>query len=81
MPRIGKRGVNPGGSLSTQEVAKVLGVSHPTLLKLMKKKYIPEPQSKGRVRYWNGSDVRHARLVIEELASKGEIRLARGGHG
>jgi excisionase family DNA binding protein len=81
MPRLGKKGVNPGGTLSTQEVAKVLGVSHPTLLKLMKAKKIPEPQVRGRVRYWNSSDVRHARVVLDELSAKGEIRLSRGGHG
>jgi hypothetical protein len=44
MAKLGKRGVNPGGILSTQEVATVLGISHPTLLKLLKSKQIPEPQ-------------------------------------
>jgi excisionase family DNA binding protein len=81
MPRLGKKGVNPGGTLSTQEVARVLGVSHPTLLKLMKTKRIPEPQVRGRVRYWSSSDVRHARVVLDEMSAKGEIRLARGAHG
>jgi excisionase family DNA binding protein len=80
MPRIGKKGVNPGGTLSTHEVARVLDVSHPTLLKLMKNKRIPEPQTKGRVRYWSSSDVRHAQVVLEELLARGEIRLSRGGH-
>jgi hypothetical protein len=36
MPRLGKRGVNPGGILSTHEVATILGLSHPTLLRLLK---------------------------------------------
>ncbi len=80
MPRLGKKGVNPGGTLSTQEVARVLGVSHPTLLKLMKSKKIPEPQMRGSVRYWNSSDVKHARVVLDELAARGEIRLSRGAH-
>ena len=47
MPRQGKQGINPGGNLSTQEVATILGLSHPTLLKLLKEKKIPEPQVQG----------------------------------
>lgn len=75
MPRSGKKGLNPGGTLSTQEVATVLGLSHPTLLKLLKENKIPEPQKVGRTRYWNSSDVKHAQLVIEQLQSAGELRL------
>ena len=81
MPRVGKKGTNPGGTLSTQEAARVLGVSPPTLLKLMRIKRIPEPQVFRRVRYWNNSDLRHARMVLEEMAARGEIRLPRGGRG
>jgi excisionase family DNA binding protein len=77
MPRQGKRGMNPGGSLSTQEVATILGLSHPTLLKLLKKKKIPEPQVQGNSRHWSSSDVKHAQLVIQQLQSTGELR-ARG---
>jgi excisionase family DNA binding protein len=72
MGKLGKRGVNPGGILSTQEVATVLQISHPTLLRLLKEKKIPEPQRVSGVRYWNRSDVRQAMLAVEELkAQKG----------
>jgi len=74
MSRIGKKGSNPGGSLSTHEAATVLGVSHPTLLKLLKTKKIPEPQLQGKMRQWNSSDIRHAQLVVQELQSSGELR-------
>jgi len=77
MARQGKRGSNPGGSLSTQEVATILGLSHPTLLKLLKEKKIPEPQVQGNARQWNSSDVRHAQLVVRQLQSSGALR-ARG---
>jgi excisionase family DNA binding protein len=72
---MGKKGVNPGGTLSTQEVAQVLGLSHPTLLKLLKERKIPEPQRTGRTRHWNNSDVRHAQLVVRQLQSSGELRV------
>jgi excisionase family DNA binding protein len=75
MARAGRRGVNPGGSLSTQEVATVLGVSHPTLLKLLKQKKIPEPQMHGKMRLWNSADVRHAQVVIRKLHEDGDLRL------
>jgi excisionase family DNA binding protein len=75
MSRLGKRGLNPGGTLSTTEVATVLGLSTPTLLKLLKQNKIPEPQKLGRTRYWNSSDVKHAQLVIQELHGTGELRL------
>jgi excisionase family DNA binding protein len=74
MPRSGKRGSNPGGCLSTQEVATVLGLSHPTLLKLLKQNKIPEPQVQGNARQWTSSDVRHAQLVIQELQTSGQLR-------
>ncbi len=74
MPRTGKRGSNPGGSLSTQEVATILGLSHPTLLKLLKQKKIPEPQVHGNARQWNSSDVRHAQLVVQQLQDSGQLR-------
>ena len=77
MPRPGKKGSNPGGSLSTQEVATILGLSHPTLLKLLKEKKIPEPQVHGNARQWNSSDVKHAQLVVQQLQSTGALR-ARG---
>jgi len=60
--------------LSTQEVATVLGVSHPTLLKLLRGRRIPEPQVQGNARQWSGADVRHAQLVIETLRQSGELR-------
>jgi excisionase family DNA binding protein len=75
MPRSGKKGLNPGGTLSTQEVATVLGVSHPTLLKLLKENKIPEPQKVGRTRHWNSSDVKHAQIVVETLHASGELRV------
>jgi excisionase family DNA binding protein len=78
MARHGKRGSNPGGTLSTQEVATILRLSHPTLLKLLKTKKIPEPQVRGNARLWNSSDVKHAQLVVEALHSTGALR-ARGG--
>lgn len=74
MAKVGKRGSNPGGSLSTQEVATVLGVSHPTLLKLLKQRKIPEPQMHGKARFWTGADVRHAQLVIRKLHEDGDLR-------
>jgi excisionase family DNA binding protein len=77
MPRSGKKGSNPGGSLSTHEVATILGLSHPTLLKLLKEKKIPEPQLQGKTRQWNSSDVKHAQLVVQELQSSGELRARR----
>ena len=75
MARAGKKGVNPGGSLSTQEAATVLGISHPTLLKLLKQKKIPEPQLHGKMRRWTGADVRHAQVVIRKLHEDGVLRL------
>lgn len=77
MARPGKKGSNPGGILSTQEVATILGLSHPTLLKLLKEKKIPEPQVHGNARQWNSSDLKHAQLVVQELQSRGALR-ARG---
>ena len=77
MARAGKKGSNPGGILSTQEVATILGLSHPTLLKLLKEKKIPEPQVHGNTRQWNSSDVKHAQLVVHQLQSSGALR-ARG---
>jgi excisionase family DNA binding protein len=74
MAKAGKRGINPGGSLSTQEVATVLGVSHPTLLKLLKQKKIPEPQMHGKMRSWTSADVRHAQVVVRKLHEDGELR-------
>lgn len=74
MAKTGRRGSNPGGSLSTQEVATVLGVSHPTLLKLLKQKQIPEPQMHGKVRLWNSADVRHAQVVVRKLHEDGQLR-------
>jgi excisionase family DNA binding protein len=74
MARPGKKGSNPGGSLSTQEVATILGLSHPTLLKLLKQKKIPEPQVHGNMRQWNSSDVKHAQLVIQQLQATGALR-------
>ena len=74
MPRSGKRGSNPGGSLSTQEVATILGLSHPTLLKLLKERKIPEPQVHGNARQWNSSDVKHAQLVVQQLQDSGQLR-------
>ena len=75
MSRLGKKGSNPGGILSTQEVATVLGVSHPTLLRLLKEKKIPEPQMQGKARQWSGSDVHHALLVVGELRESGALRV------
>jgi excisionase family DNA binding protein len=74
MSRLGKRGSNPGGILSTQEVATVLGISHPTLLKLLKQQKIPEPQTVQGVRYWNHSDVQHATVALEQLRAQGDVR-------
>jgi excisionase family DNA binding protein len=74
MARSGRKGSNPGGSLSTQEVATILGLSHPTLLKLLKQKKIPEPQVHGNARHWNSSDVKHAQLVIHQLQATGALR-------
>jgi excisionase family DNA binding protein len=75
MARQGKKGLNPGGNLSTQEVATILGLSHPTLLKLLKERKIPEPQVLGNSRQWNSSDVKHAQLVIQQLQSSGALRM------
>jgi excisionase family DNA binding protein len=74
MAKAGKRGINPGGSLSTQEAATVLGVSHPTLLKLLKEKKIPEPQMHGKVRLWNSADIQHAQVVVQKLHEEGLLR-------
>jgi excisionase family DNA binding protein len=74
MAKLGKRGVNPGGILSTQEVATVLGISHPTLLKLLKEKRIPEPQKVQGVRYWNNADLRHASVALQQLRNDGVVR-------
>ena len=75
MAKIGKRGVNPGGILSTQEVATVLEISHPTLLKLLKEKKIPEPQKVGGVRYWNNADLQQATVALGGLRAQGAIRV------
>ncbi len=53
----------------------MLGLSHPTLLKLLKERKIPEPQTSGRARQWNSSDVQHAQLVVRALSESGELRL------
>ena len=74
MAKLGKRGSNPGGILSTQEVATILGISHPTLLKLLKGKKIPEPQRVSGMRQWNHADVRHASLALEQLRAEGSVR-------
>ncbi len=74
MPRQGKKGSNPGGTLSTQEVATILGLSHPTLLRLLREKKIPEPQVRGNAREWNSSDVKHAQLVVQQLQAAGDLR-------
>ncbi len=76
--RMGRKGVNPGGTLSTQEAAVILGVSHPTLLKLLKSKKIPEPQKIGRARLWNSADLHHAQLVIRDLHEDGSLRRVKG---
>ena len=52
----------------------MLGVSHPTLLKLLKEKKIPEPQMHGKMRLWNSADVRHAQVVVRRLHEDGELR-------
>jgi hypothetical protein len=44
------------------------------LLKLLKEEKIPEPQVHGNARQWNGSDVRHAQLVLGDLRGTGELR-------
>jgi excisionase family DNA binding protein len=74
MPKIGKRGINPGGILSTQEVATVLGISHPTLLRLLKERKIPEPQQVNGVRYWNNADLQQATVALEGLRAQGVVR-------
>jgi excisionase family DNA binding protein len=74
MAKIGKRGINPGGILSTQEVATVLGISHPTLLRLLKERKIPEPQQVNGVRYWNNADLRQATVALESLRADGVMR-------
>jgi excisionase family DNA binding protein len=74
MAKLGKRGSNPGGILSTQEVSTILGISHPTLLRLLKERKIPEPQSVQGVRYWNHADISHATVALEQLRSQGSIR-------
>ena len=78
MVLFGKRGSNPGGILSTQEVARVLEISYPTLLKLLKKKDIPEPQRQSGSRRWSRADVEHARLVVGELLVVGRLRRKGG---
>lgn len=78
MARSGRKGINPGGILSTQEVATVLGVSHPTLLKLLKEKKIPEPPLAGVSRCWSGADIHHAQLVLNHMAESGELRRKGG---
>jgi excisionase family DNA binding protein len=78
MVRLGKRGSNPGGILSTQEVARVLEISYPTLLKLLRTKQIPEPQQLSGSRRWGRADVQHARLVVEELVRQGDLRRKGG---
>jgi excisionase family DNA binding protein len=78
MARSGKRGINPGGILSTQEAATVLGVSHPTLLKLLKEKRIPEPPLSGVSRCWSGADIQHAQVVLNQMAKAGELRRKGG---
>lgn len=78
MAKLGKRGLNPGGLLSTQEVASVLQISHPTLLKLLREKRVPEPQRVGGVRHWNRADVEHARVVVEQMRSEGLLRRTGG---
>ena len=77
MPRLGKRGTNPAGSLSTQQAAIVLEISQPTLLKLLKEKKIPEPQRVSGTRYWNAADLNHARVVIQNLHEEGKLRARR----
>lgn len=79
MARLGKRGINPGGTLSTQEAAIILDVSYPTLLKLLKQKRIPEPKRVGAVRYWTSADIKHAQVVLKELYQNGGLRKGRGG--
>lgn len=78
MPRTGQRGKNPSGSLSTLEAATVLGISYPTLLKLLKSRKIPEPPRSAGVRYWNGADIRHAQLVLTDLYESGSLRRGKG---
>lgn len=78
MAKIGKRGINPGGILSTQEVATVLGISHPTLLRLLKERKIPEPQQVNGVRYWNNADLQQATVALEGLRAEGVVR-GKGG--
>jgi excisionase family DNA binding protein len=77
--RPGKKGVNPGGALSTHEASTVLGISSPTLLKLLKEKKIPEPQKVSGARIWTAADVRHAQLVIRDLHEDGSLRRIKGG--
>jgi excisionase family DNA binding protein len=66
--------VNPTGSVSTQEAAIILGLSTPTLLKLLRQKKIPEPQVISGARHWNAADLNHARVVIAALHASGELR-------
>jgi excisionase family DNA binding protein len=74
MPKLGRRGINPGGILSTQEVATVLGISHPTLLRLLKERKIPEPQQVNGVRYWNNADLQQATVALDGLRAQGVVR-------
>jgi excisionase family DNA binding protein len=74
MAKLGRRGSNPGGILPTQEVAIILGISPPTLLKMLKERRIPEPQRVGQVRRWNHADLVHARVVLDELRERGLVR-------
>ena len=78
MAKIGKRGVNPGGILSTHEVATVLGISHPTLLKLLKEKKIPEPQKVAGIRHWNNADLLQATVALGALRAQGTVRSSNG---
>jgi excisionase family DNA binding protein len=75
MAKIGRRGTNPSGALSTQEVAVVLGLSHPTLLKLLRERKIPEPPKVGNARQWNSTDVQQAQVLLRRLVDEGEVRL------
>lgn len=70
--------MNPAGTLSTQEVATVLAISHPTLLKLLREKKIPEPPRVGVMRAWSPSDIRHAQVMLNDLHESGALRRRRG---
>ena len=53
----------------------MLGISHPTLLKLLRERKIPEPQVYGNSRLWFSADVQHAQIVLKQLRQEGELRL------